>query len=104
MPRYLVERCFQAGFPIGSSEDGRFECARIAARNAELGVTWMHSYIAEDGRTCYCICEAASPEAVRRAAARSNWPVDGLTQVTVLDPHFHLCPRAEPPHKRRTDR
>jgi hypothetical protein len=90
MPRYLVERAFPNGFPIASNAEGRTECARIAARNAELGVTSLHSYIAENGRTSFCVCEAPSPEAVRRAASRTNWPVDVLTQVTVLDPHFYL--------------
>jgi len=101
MPRYLVEREFAEGFPITPTEEGRAECARIAARNAELGVTWLHSYVAEDGHTCVCVCEAASPEAVRRAAARSRWPVDQLTQVHVLDPHFHLGPPADQPRTRR---
>jgi len=93
MPRYLVQRVFPSGFPIAITEEGRNECARIAARNAELGVTWLHSYIAEDRRTSYCLCEAPSPEAVRRAAARCQWPVETLTQVTVLDPSFHLDPQ-----------
>jgi hypothetical protein len=95
MPRYLVQRVFPDGFPIAPTEGGRADCARIAGRNAELGVTWLHSYVADDGRTSFCICEAASPEAVRRAAARSSWPVDALTQVRVLDPHFHLGPSPE---------
>jgi hypothetical protein len=90
VPRYLIERVFAEGFPVTPSEHGRTECARIVAHNSELGVTWLHSYVAEDGRTSFCLCEAPSPEAVRRAAARSRWPVDSLTQVSVLDPHFHL--------------
>jgi hypothetical protein len=90
MPRYLIERVFPGGFPISPTEDGREACARIAARNGELGVTWFHSYVAEGERTSFCLCEAPSPEAIRRAAARSQWPVDVLTQVSVLDPHFHL--------------
>ena len=93
MPRYLVERLFPDGFPIAPDNDGRAGCARITARNAELGVTWLHSYIAEDGRKSFCVCDAPSPEAVRRAAGRNHWPVDALTQVTVLDPHFHLRPQ-----------
>ena len=90
MPRYLIERVFPDGFPIAPTEQGRADCGRIVARNAELGVTWLHSYVAEDGRRCFCVCEAPSPEAIRRAAGRSNWPVDALLQVSVLDPHFHL--------------
>jgi hypothetical protein len=76
MPCYLVERVFPDGFPIASTENGRAECARVTACNAELGVTWLYSYVAEDGRTSFCICDAPSPEAVRRAAGRNHWPVD----------------------------
>jgi hypothetical protein len=90
MPRYLIERVFPDGFPIAPTETGRADCGGIVARNAELGVTWLCSYVAEDGRTSFCLCEAPSPEAIRRAAGRSQWPVDGLIQVSVLDPHFHL--------------
>jgi hypothetical protein len=95
MPRYLIERLFADGFPIVATQDGRAACARVAACNAELGVIWLHSYVAEDGRTSFCLCEAPSPEAVRRAAARSQWPVDAITQVNVLDPTFHLGRQAK---------
>jgi len=101
MPRYLIERLFPDGFPIASTERGRAECRRIAARNAELGVTWVHSCVADDGRRTFCLCEAPSPEAIRRAAGRSHWPVDGLTQVSVLDPHFHLGSRGKRQGPRR---
>jgi hypothetical protein len=90
VPRYLVERTFATGFPIDATEEGRAACGRIAASNAELGVTWLHSYVTEDGRTSFCLCDAPSPEALRRAAGRNHWPVDAISQVTVLDPHFHL--------------
>jgi len=90
MPRYLVERVFEEGFPIAPNKHGRADCVRILARNAELGVTWLHSYIAEDERKTFCLCDAPSPEAVRRAAGRNRWPIDAVRQVTVLDPHFHL--------------
>jgi hypothetical protein len=96
VPRYLVERLFPEGFPIASDDDGRAACARIVAHNAELGVTWLYSYVAEDGRRSYCLCDAPSPEALRRAAGRNGWPVDILNQVTVLDPNFHLGPQTRP--------
>ena len=101
MPRYLIERVFADGFPIAPTERGRADCGRIVARNAELGVTWLHSYVSEDGSRSFCLCEAPSPEAVRRAAGRSQWPVDGLTQVSVLDPHFHLGSRGNRQEPRR---
>ena len=101
MPRYLIERVFPDGFPIASTERGRADCGRIVARNAVRGVTGLHSYVAADGRRSFCLCEAPSPEAIRRAAGRSHWPVDGLTQVSVLDPHFHLGSRGKRQGPRR---
>ena len=29
------------------------------------------------------------PDAVRKASARNNFPVDRITKVTVLDPYFY---------------
>ena len=92
MPRYLIERLFPDGFPIASTERGRAECGRIAARNAELGVTWVHSCVADDGRRTFCLCEAPSPEAIRRSAARNGLPVESITSVRILDPHQYFQP------------
>ena len=57
-------------------------------RNADDGVTWFHSYISEDG-TMVCLYEAPSPEAIRKAARRSDLPVDRITRVRVLDPYSY---------------
>jgi uncharacterized protein DUF4242 len=81
MPRYLVERTF-SGAPKLSVE-------AVVERNADDGVTWMYSYVCEDTGTMLCLYEAPSPEAIRRAARRSDLPVDRITQVRVLDPYFY---------------
>jgi hypothetical protein len=81
MPRYLVERTFP-GAPELSVE-------AVVERNADDGVTWMHSYWCEDTGTMLCLYEAPSPEAIRRAARHSDLPVDRITQVRVLDPYFY---------------
>ena len=78
MPRYLVERTFP-GTPELSVE-------AVVERNADDGVTWMHSYVCEDAGTMLCLYEAPSPEAIRRAAHRNDLPVDRITKVRVLDP------------------
>ncbi len=36
-----------------------------------------------------CICDAPSPEAIRKTAARSSLPVERITQVSILDPYFY---------------
>jgi hypothetical protein len=89
MPRYLVQRTFADGLGISATSDGAARCREVVAHNAELGVTWGQSYVTIDGALSYCIYEAPSPEAVRRAAQRSGLPVDRVTEVRVLDPYFH---------------
>jgi hypothetical protein len=89
MPRYLIERTFaeDLGLP-GPSHDAQARLALIE-NNALDGVTWVHSYVAPDRKKSFCICDAPTPEAVRRAAMRNGLPVDRITEVRVLDPYFH---------------
>ena|SRR5579859_7602200 len=89
MPRYLVERVFAGGFPAASDDPGY---GGVQSVNAELGVTWLHSYLADDEHRSVCVCEAPSPEAIRRAASRYRWPVDAVTKITLIDPHSHQDP------------
>ena len=63
--------------------------AAIVRRNAENGVTWLHSYVSADASRTFCVYEAPSPEAVRRAARRNGLPTDRITQVHVLDPYLY---------------
>jgi hypothetical protein len=83
VPRYLVERTFSGAPELAVDE--------VVERNADDGVTWMHSYVSEDTTTMFCLYEAPSPEAVRRAARRNQLPVDRITRVRVLDPYsYHV--------------
>jgi len=87
MPRYVIERTFPGGLGISADGDGAARCREVVERNGE-SVTWLHSYVSVDERTTFCVYEAPSPEAIRRAAAGSGLPVDRITQVRVLDPYF----------------
>lgn len=73
MPRYLIERRFAGEIEIAADE----------------GVTWLHSYVSEDGRKSFDVYEAPSPEAIRRTAARNRLPLDVITQVRVLQPYAY---------------
>ncbi len=88
MPRYLVERSFPDGLDIPINSNGIKAVASVVATNADLGVTWVHSYVGDDSRKTFCIYDAPSPEAIREAAADTGLPVDSITQVSVLDPYF----------------
>lgn len=89
MPRYLVERTFPDGLAIPTNAAGAEACGGVVSRNAEGGVTWVHSYVSPDKKQTYCIYDAPPPEAIRSAAKRSSLPVDKITEVSVLDPYFY---------------
>jgi uncharacterized protein DUF4242 len=89
MPRYLVERTFPDGLAIPVTEEGAIACLNVVNANAEDTVTWVHSYVTGDKQKTFCIYDAPSPEAIRRAARRNNLPVDKITEVRVLDPYFY---------------
>ena len=89
MPRYMVERSFPNGLAIPVTDEGAKVCLVVVTKNAEDGVTWVHSYVSDDRTKTFCIYDASSPEAVRRAARRNDLPVDRITEVSVLDPYFY---------------
>jgi Nickel responsive protein SCO4226-like len=89
MPRYVVERTFPDGWHVPADADGAELCLAIGERNADEGVTWLHSYVSDDRTKSFCVYEAPTPEAIRRTAARNDLPVDVITQVRVLDPYFY---------------
>ncbi len=90
MPRYMVEREFAGGLQIPANADGRTVCGTVVDRNADLGVTWIHSYVSDDKLKTFCIYDAPNPEAIREAATCNGLPVNTITRVSVLDPYFHF--------------
>jgi hypothetical protein len=90
MPRYIVQRMFPEGLHIPLTNGGAEACRTVVERNAEQGVTWVHSYVSEDRRTTFCVYDAPTPEAIRKTAASNDLPVDRITQVLVLDPYFYV--------------
>jgi hypothetical protein len=89
MPRYLIERTFPGGLGIAAGGAGEELCLAVIQRNADDGVTWLHSYVSDDRQRTFCVYDAPSPEAIRKAARRNELPVDRITQVRVLDPYFY---------------
>jgi hypothetical protein len=79
MPRYIVERTFPGGRRVPDEVE----------RNAEEGVTWLHSYVSEERQKTFCVYDAPSPEAIRRTSTRNALPIDQITQVRVLDPYVY---------------
>jgi hypothetical protein len=89
MPRYLVERTFADGLALPAPGETVQARLTFIENNALDGVTWVHSYVAPDRKRSFCIYDAPTPEAVRRAAQRNGLPIDRITEVRVLDPYFY---------------
>ena len=88
MPRYLVERTFREDFYLPNSSNSEQDRLLFNENNALLGVVWIHSFVSTDSKKSYCLYDAPTPEAVRRAALRNSLPVDRITEVRLLDPYL----------------
>ena len=89
MPRYMVERTFPEGLGLTADAAGAHAAADVVATNADVGVTWIHSYVTIDKRSTYCVYDGPTPEAIRHSASRNGLPVDRIVEVRVLDPYFY---------------
>ena len=89
MPRYVVERDFAEEFPVPMDERGARICQGYTDMNRLEDVVWIHSYVRPDKKKAFCIYEAPSPEAIRRAANRNKLPLTRITEVLMLDPFFY---------------
>jgi hypothetical protein len=89
MPRYMVQRAFPQGLHIPVTDDGAQTCLGVVSHNADVGVTWVHSYVSDDKTRTFCVYDGPDPEAIRTAAERNGLPVDLITRVSVLDPYFY---------------
>jgi len=77
MPIFMVERQFAEELEANAEVlDG------INRINDDEGVRWLYSFLSADKRKTYCLYEAPSPEAIRRAAARADIPADVIVEVT----------------------
>ncbi len=89
MPRYMVQRTFPDGLNVPVAGGSADACGAVVQQNFAREVTWLHSYVSADRRATFCIYDAPDPEAIRRAAAVNELPVDTITEVSVLDPYFY---------------
>lgn len=89
MPRYVVEREYPEGLVVPINAEGARACRNVIDANMTDGVTWVHSYVSLDKKKSYCIYDGPNPDAIRRAASKTNLPVDKISEVRVLDPYFY---------------
>ena len=81
MPLFVIERNFAEQLDPELTDQ-----AGIRAVNDDVGVRWVYSFLSADRKKTYCLYEAASPEAIREAAARLGLPADVITEVSQFDP------------------
>ena len=77
MPIFMVERQFAEELDLTADDaDG------VNRINDDESVRWLYSFLSADRRKTYCLYEAPSPEAIRRAAVRAGLPADVVVEVT----------------------
>jgi hypothetical protein len=83
MPLYVIERNFAEQLEV--TRDG---VEQVALVNADVGVSWMFSFLSMDKKKTYCLYEAPNAEAIREAARRANIPADVIVEVSELRPEM----------------
>jgi hypothetical protein len=77
MPLFIIERNFAEQLEVT-----REAADAINAINVEEENRWLFSFLSADKKKSYCLYEAPSIEAIRKAAARAGVPADVITEVT----------------------
>lgn len=77
MPIFMVERQFAE--QLDPTEQG---LRLINEINDDEDVRWLTSFLSADKRRTYCLYDAESAEAIRRAAERAGIPADAIIEVT----------------------
>ncbi|HEX6887500.1 MAG TPA: DUF4242 domain-containing protein [Candidatus Nanopelagicales bacterium] len=76
MPVFLIERSYaEQIFPDAQAAH------ELNMVNAEEEVRWLVSFLSADRRKSYCLYEAESADAIRRAAVRAGIPADKVIEV-----------------------
>jgi hypothetical protein len=81
MPLFLIERQFADELELAADDVNA-----IKAVNAEVGVSWLYSFLSADRKKTYCLYEAPSAEAIRKAARQLKIPADAVIEVSQLRP------------------
>jgi Nickel responsive protein SCO4226-like len=79
MPFFIIERRF-----ADVLEPDPTTAAGINVINDEESVRWLYSFLSADRHKTYCLYEAPSADAIRRAAVRAGLPADVVVEVTDL--------------------
>ncbi|MGY1703437.1 DUF4242 domain-containing protein [Geodermatophilus sp. SYSU D00697] len=88
MPVFMIERRYSDALELTADiADG------VNRINADEGVRWLYSFLSADKRKTYCLYEAPSADAIRRAAVRAGLPADVVVEVSAtVQPDGSLQP------------
>jgi hypothetical protein len=81
MPLFVIERNFADQLEVTLDD-----ALKIKTVNADVGVSWLFSFLSADKKKTYCLYEAPSAEAIEEAARRAGLPADVITEVSELRP------------------
>jgi uncharacterized protein DUF4242 len=88
MPLFMIERRFSDVLEL--SAEVAVDVNRI---NDDEGVRWLYSFLSADKRKTYCLYEAPTADAIRRAAERAGLPADVVVEVSAMvQPDGSLSP------------
>lgn len=81
MPLFLIERQFAEALDLTGAD-----VKQVQSVNADAGVNWVFSFLSSDRKKTYCLYEAPSADAIRKAARLNNLPADVVIEVTQVRP------------------
>ena len=85
MPLYVIERNFAEQLEVTKES-----ADAVIAINIEEENRWLFSFLSADKKKAYCLYEAPSLEAIRKAAARAGLPADVVTEVSEVRPEMFV--------------
>jgi len=77
MAVFMIERRYADELEVNAED-----ADQVNRVNDDEGVRWLYSFLSADRHKTYCLYEAPSAEAIRRAAARAGLPADVIVEVT----------------------
>ncbi|WP_433295566.1 DUF4242 domain-containing protein [Actinoplanes sp. CA-030573] len=77
MPIFMIERNYAEQLDVNETA-----AAEINLINDDEGVNWLYSFLSADLRKTYCLYDAPSAEAIKRAAERAGLPADVVVEIT----------------------
>ncbi len=83
MTRFLIERNFAQQVELDAEG-----AAGLKQINDEENVKWLLSFLSADKKKTYCLYEAESADAIRKAATRAGIPADVIIEVSDLRPEM----------------